>query len=296
MRPRSIVSSPALPPTAPGGGHALAWFSAQDLGSLFERFEVLDEISYTNVGGMAAGAVPGHAGRFVRLKIGSVETIIARAAGSISDEGHSARRSAAQVSGPWPASGRDHPPYQCRRCNQPGFLLSVGWRSRIISNPTSTSPLTGSSRFCDMGEAYDPMLRALLLEVRSRTGHPLHPKESTRGCPAPNIETPAEVRMLAILGADAVGMSTVLETIQARALWMKSDRFVLFDPDCGGGTFPRRSSWIMKTYMARGKAAVSQLERILVALHWALAAGKGVAKPEWYGPTNLPGESVLIDS
>jgi len=66
------------------------------LGPLVESFEVLDEVPYSNVGGMAASTVPGHAGRFVRVKIGSVETIIAQGRVHLY-EGHSGRRSTAHI-------------------------------------------------------------------------------------------------------------------------------------------------------------------------------------------------------
>lgn len=75
-------------------------------------------------------------------------------------------------------------------------------------------------RFVDMTEAYDPELRRLLDEAATAAGAPC-----THGVYAavagPSYETPAEVRMLRALGADAVGMSTVGETIAARACGLR---------------------------------------------------------------------------
>jgi purine-nucleoside phosphorylase len=66
-----------------------------------------------------------------------------------------------------------------------------------------------------LNDAYDPALRALAREVAKRHGLTL-PGGVYAGLLGPAYETPAEVRMLRVLGADAVGMSTVLETIAAR--------------------------------------------------------------------------------
>lgn len=74
-------------------------------------------------------------------------------------------------------------------------------------------------RFVDLTDAYAPALRALALDVAEKAGTPLR-----RGIYAmvggPNFETPAEVRFLRSVGADAVGMSTVPEVIVARQVGM----------------------------------------------------------------------------
>ncbi len=78
-------------------------------------------------------------------------------------------------------------------------------------NLTARSPLAGA-QFVDMVDAYAPRLRALAREV-----DPKLPEGVYAGLPGPHFETPAEIRMLRTLGADLVGMSTVHETIAARA-------------------------------------------------------------------------------
>src|SRR5487761_1578445 len=87
-------------------------------------------------------------------------------------------------------------------------------------NLTRRSPLTGlppgdgfPGRFADLTEAYSARLRAL-----AREADPDLPAGVYAGLPGPHYETPAEIRMLRSLGADLVGMSTVLETIAARHL------------------------------------------------------------------------------
>ncbi|MFW5419688.1 purine-nucleoside phosphorylase [Nocardiopsis sp. CNT-189] len=79
-------------------------------------------------------------------------------------------------------------------------------------NLTSRSPLRGAE-FVDLSDTYDPRLRALAKEI-----DPSLPEGVYAAMPGPHFETPAEIRMLRALGADLVGMSTVLEAIAARAL------------------------------------------------------------------------------
>jgi purine-nucleoside phosphorylase len=78
-------------------------------------------------------------------------------------------------------------------------------------NLTARSPLVGA-RFVDLTDAYAPRLREL-----ARRAEPELTEGVYAGLPGPHYETPAEVRMLRMLGADMVGMSTVHETIAARA-------------------------------------------------------------------------------
>src|SRR5260370_10735325 len=73
----------------------------------------------------------------------------------------------------------------------------------------------GALRFIDMGAAYDARLADLVRAAARETGVSL--KEGVyAGVLGPSYETPAEIRMLRALGADAVGMSTVLEVIALR--------------------------------------------------------------------------------
>ena len=78
-------------------------------------------------------------------------------------------------------------------------------------NLTARSPLTGA-QFVDLVDAYSPRLRAL-----ARSIDPSLTEGVYAALPGPHYETPAEIRMLRTLGADLVGMSTVHETIAARA-------------------------------------------------------------------------------
>lgn len=92
-------------------------------------------------------------------------------------------------------------------------------------NLMGANPLVGPSsadevRFPDMTDAYDPGLRRSLRTTAEKLGIPLR-EGVYAGLLGPSYETPAEVKMLRTLGADAVGMSTVPEVIVARALGMR---------------------------------------------------------------------------
>ena len=99
----------------------------------------------------------------------------------------------------------------------PGTLMIM--RDHI--NLTGRSPLIGPNadelgpRFPDMTEAWSPRLRAALQAAAAAEGVEMSEGVYV-GLTGPTYETPAEVRMLAALGGDAVGMSTVLECIAAR--------------------------------------------------------------------------------
>lgn len=105
--------------------------------------------------------------------------------------------------------------------------IEMGHFVRITDhlNLTFTSPLEGPEpgpepRFPDMTAAWDPVLGAALDRAAERLGLPL-PKGVYAGVRGPHFETPAEVRMLAAIGADVVGMSMTLEAIAARHLGLR---------------------------------------------------------------------------
>lgn len=80
-------------------------------------------------------------------------------------------------------------------------------------NLTGSNPLIGGPAFVDLTDVYDPALRELARRVDPSLKEGVY-----AGVTGPAYETPAEIRMLATLGADLVGMSTVHEAIAARAL------------------------------------------------------------------------------
>ena len=102
----------------------------------------------------------------------------------------------------------------------PGDLMLL--RDHI--NFSGLNPLIGEptdARFVPMKDAYDPALRAALAAAAEAEGVPM--KDGVYAWySGPSFETPAEIRAIHMLGADAVGMSTVPEVILARFLGLKA--------------------------------------------------------------------------
>jgi purine-nucleoside phosphorylase len=96
---------------------------------------------------------------------------------------------------------------------RPGSLMLVSDHLNMVQR-TPLHGEEGAGRFVDLRDAYDPALRALARRVAAERGVTLH-EGVYAWMIGPQFETPAEIRMLRQLGAQAVGMSTVPETILA---------------------------------------------------------------------------------
>jgi purine-nucleoside phosphorylase len=185
---------------------------------------VLDEkggqiVPYAAFSEIPQPTVPGHAGRFV---LGEIEkTTIIFAQGRVHlYEGHSARDVTSIVRVLAKAGIK-----QLIVTNAAGALNSKfkpgDWMMITDHlNLTGTSPLIGCADFLDMTEAYSRRLQEKFRAAAKKINVSLH-EGVYAGSIGPQYETPAEVRMLQKLGADVVGMSTVLEVIQARALGLE---------------------------------------------------------------------------
>jgi purine-nucleoside phosphorylase len=99
----------------------------------------------------------------------------------------------------------------------PGDLMLIRDHLNLMGdNPLAGPPMEGEGdRFADMTSAYSRRLRDLARRCAFRLGIPLR-EGVYAAVKGPTYETPAEVRMLRLLGADAVGMSTVPEVIALR--------------------------------------------------------------------------------
>ncbi len=189
------------------------------LGAFAENFGRKVIIPYQELPHFPHSSVPGHAGRMVLGEVGG-QPVVAMQGRVHSYEGYSPM----QVAFParvlcslgikglvlTNAAGGINPQFA------PGDLMAItdhinlsGWNALTGPNDDRLGP-----RFPDMSRAYAPSLRALLLESAQRTQVPL--RQGVYAMVAgPSYETPAEIRMLRTLGADAVGMSTVPETVAA---------------------------------------------------------------------------------
>jgi purine-nucleoside phosphorylase len=173
--------------------------------------------------GLPVSTVKGHAGRFLFGKLGQREVIVMQGRVHLY-EGHDAKAVTSAVR--WMHSqGVEHLVLtNAAGTLHPGFPPGSWMMLSDHLNLTGTSPLEGGPNFVDMTEVYDLEARAAFLELASEKGMNLH-QGVYAGLRGPQYETPAEIRMLRTMGADAVGMSTVLEAVQARALGMKVSAF-----------------------------------------------------------------------
>lgn len=189
------------------------------LGGAVAELPIRGELAYGGIEGLPVSGVPGHAGKFVLAEVAGRGVLFALGRVHLY-EGYGAREVTAGIR----------------------FLNQLGIRHVILTNAAGAltgdfgighwmvlsdhlnlqgaSPLEGAPHFLDLTEVYARGWREKFLAAGERLGLPLHEGiyAAVRG---PQYETPAEVRMLGRMGAQAVGMSTVLEAIQARALGME---------------------------------------------------------------------------
>jgi len=190
------------------------------LGGFADEIEDATAVPFEELPGWPVATAPGHAGRLILGTVAGVPIVGVQgrfhlyegnAAGLVVQPVLLFRQLGARVAILTNAAGGINPGYG------PGTLM-------IISdhiNLTGASPLVGQNadelgdRFPDLTDAWSPALRAALRRAGEAEGVDLD-EGIYAGLVGPNYETPAEVRMLRTLGADAVGMSTVLEAIAAR--------------------------------------------------------------------------------
>ena len=194
------------------------------LGGLAADIEDAVSIPFADVPGFPPATVVGHAGAIVSGKLGG-RCVIALAGRFHMYEGHSPQLAGFPVRVMRALGARTYFASNAaggiRRDLKAGDLMII----EDHLNLTGVNPLTGHAeegdeRFPDMSAPYDAELRGLLKACADKVGVGIH-EGVYAWLPGPSFETRAEVRMLAKLGADAVGMSTVPEVIVARAIGMR---------------------------------------------------------------------------
>ncbi|HEY4285203.1 MAG TPA: purine-nucleoside phosphorylase [Chthoniobacterales bacterium] len=178
--------------------------------------ERTERIPYSEFDEVPRPSVPGHAGQFVLSEIGTKRIIFAQGRVHLY-EGRSAKEVTAIVRVLIGAGVKSLVLTNAAGSLNRSFVPGQWMMLRDHINLTGTSPLVGAAEFVDMTEIYSQRLRDLFARAAAGARLVLH-EGVYAGLLGPQYETPAEVRMLQTLGADAVGMSTVLEAIQARAL------------------------------------------------------------------------------
>ncbi|WP_448190673.1 purine-nucleoside phosphorylase [Azospirillum sp. sgz301742] len=205
---------------APGVRPRLGIVLGSGLGGIADRVEGAVAIPYAELPGFPVPAVEGHAGRLVLGRLGGYPVAVMQGrVHAYEGTGFAALKTAIRA---LKLAGCDTLVLTCaagslRTEVGPGRLMLISDHINMLGS----NPLVGPNdesfgpRFPSLTDAWDPALRTLMRAKAADLGIDL-----AEGVYAawlgPSFETPAEVRMLKLLGADAVGMSTVPECIVAR--------------------------------------------------------------------------------
>jgi purine-nucleoside phosphorylase len=241
-------------------GAEIAIVLGSGLNALVDSISFEQRIAYCEFAELPPTKVAGHAGQFALGAIGDQQVIYAQGRAHLY-EGHSAEAVTAGVrllaacgikrliltNAAGSANAKFHPGSWMMICDQ--------------LNLTGTTPLFGSAQFIDMSDVYSHERRAAFAQLASQQAITLH-EGIYAGVLGPQYETPAEVQMLRRLGADAIGMSTVLEAIQARALGLEVSGFSCLTNWAAG---IREELLSHEEVLATAKAAAADFARLLEA-------------------------------
>ncbi len=217
-------------------------------------------VPYTEFSEIPQPSCPGHAGRFALCEVSGVKVIFAQGRVHLY-EGHNARAVTAIVRTFAGAGITNLILTNAAGSANPRFAPGTWMMISDHLNLTGTTPLLGGPHFIDMSAVYSPELRSIFRNAAKQAAMQLH-EGIYAGLLGPQYETPAEVRMIQKLGADAIGMSTVLEAIQARALGMKVAAFsCLTNFAAGISQTPLSHEEVLET----GKGAAGDFGRLLNA-------------------------------
>jgi len=192
------------------------------LGSLVDEVEDPVRISYADLPGFPKSGVTGHAGELVAGRLSGTPVLMLSGRAHYYEQGDAAamRPALETLQGVGierlfltNAAGSLEP------AMGPGAIMLI--TDHI--NFSGTNPLfgeTSDARFVGLTEAYDAEMRAAFAAAAKATGTQYH-SGVYMWFSGPSFETPAEIRMARLLGANAVGMSTVPEVILARFLGLR---------------------------------------------------------------------------
>jgi len=214
------------------------------------------EVPIADLPGFAAPTVAGHGGTARSLLVGDTRVLIMLGRTHL----YEGKGPAQVVHGVRTAAAAG-----CRTIvltNAAGCLrdgIAVGQPVMISDhlNLTASSPLVGA-QFVDLTDLYSPRLRELAKEIDPSLVEGVY-----AGLPGPHFETPAEIRMLRTMGADLVGMSTVLEAIAARALGVEVFGLSLVTNLAAGVTGEPLNH---EEVLAAGQASATRMGQLLKAL------------------------------
>jgi len=234
------------------------------LGALAEAVSKPTIIPYAELNGFPQPTVHGHNGQLILGNLGGAPVAIMQGRAHFYEHGRSDGMKSAILS------------FKEAGCptllltNAAGSLKSgAGPGSLMVLtdhiNLAGTNPLfgeSGSERFVDMANAYDPSLRERFLRAAEKQKISLH-EGVYAWFSGPSFETPAEIRAARTLGADAVGMSTAPEVILARWAGLQVAAVsVLTNYAAGMGAEPLSHQQTL-TYAT---AAAQNLKNLMVAM------------------------------
>lgn len=262
----SAAASAVASALGPDGARApLAVVAGSGLGGLTDLGRVAASIDYSAIPALGSANVAGHAGRWTLLETPSgpvhcllgrrhlYEGIEPRVAGLL-------MRVAARIgirdvlltNAAGGLAGR----------LVPGDLMLIDDHINLAMR----NPLLGAHdarlgpRFVDLSEPYDRAMQAALLEIALRSGIALK-RGTYLALSGPSYETPAEVRAFRRLGADAVGMSTVPETLAARQAGLRVAAISMIT-----NSHVEQGPTTHEEVLSRGREGASRLLRLVAGL------------------------------
>jgi purine-nucleoside phosphorylase len=194
------------------------------LGALADELEDAVRIPFAEIPGFPAATVAGHSGTLVSGRLEGVECIALQGRFHLY-EGHPVELVTLPIRVMAALGARTlfvtNAAGGINRSFIPGDLMLIDDHLNLMGrNPLIGPVVPGDERFPDMSEPYDRGLQQLAEQVALER-HVRVVRGVYAAVTGPSYETPAEIRMLATLGADAVGMSTVPEVIAARAMGVR---------------------------------------------------------------------------
>lgn len=221
------------------------------LGGLADEIDAVARIPFAEIPGFPTATVVGHAGALIAGTLGG-KFVLALAGRFHMYEGHEAALAAfptrvvhalgAETLIVTNAAGG------VNRLFVPGDLMLIRDHLNLMfRNPLTGAVEPGDIRFPDMTAPYDAAFGEIARQVAVEQGMVLR-EGVYAGSLGPAYETAAEVRMLALLGADATGMSTVPEVIVARAIGMRVLGFsCITNLACGLSNTPITHAEVLET-------------------------------------------------
>ena len=203
----------------------LALVLGSGLGAFADSLTDATRVPYSEIPTFPRSTAIGHAGQMVLGNAGNVPVAVLQGRAHLY-EGYSPQ----EVTFPVRAFGRMGITAVILTNAAGGINLSYSQGALVLLrdhiNLQGTNPLIGANddrfgvRFPDMTRAYSREYREIAREEAAKLGIPLH-EGVYAGLLGPSYETPAEIEYLRRIGADLVGMSTVVEVIAARHMQMK---------------------------------------------------------------------------